>query len=383
MIEPFPHDIRAILAAPGKGFSLKKIFAASVFLVAGYVCYTIFTYLALLYDGVDFNYIWQSYAVFPIRLFPFDSLIGGILYLIALVTAALSISLAIVSNAVINFEEMRGDYFYSASDSIRFAISRLPALLLGYISLGAFIGFICLLGLLVGLIGRVPYIGEVVISVFYLVPIFLTLALTVFIIFVAIVGIILLPVIIGSQREKEVFDSLLQLFSVIIKEPVRFVWYLALSGVLAKVSSFVMAYLFYRTLQFSRRLLTASGGEAVNRLFTSAYGMLPLDTPAVSFVTTIFPGVAFGFDIVRWSYGGGQSVGAVLLAISIFILYVILIGYMVSVLTAGLSRGYAVIRRMKDDYLIMNEEPLSPGEDYANPPFMADDDGKIEKSADE
>jgi hypothetical protein len=305
------------------------------------------------------------------------------LYVAALVTAALCLSLAIISNAVINFEEMRGDYFYSATDAIKFAVSRLPTLLLGYISLGAFIGFICLLGLLVGLIGRIPFIGEIAISVFYLVPIFLTLALTVFIIFVSIVGIILLPIIIGSQREKEVFDSLLQLFSVIIKEPVRFIWYFAITCVLAKASSFVMAYLFYRTLQFSRRLLSFSGGERINDMFTDAYGMLPLDTPAVAFVTTIFPGVVFGFDIVRWGYGGEQSLGAVLLAISVFVLYVVILGYMVSVLTAGLSRGYAVIRRMKDDYLIMNEEPLSSGEDYANPPFATDDGDKIEKSEDE
>ena len=185
-------------------------------------------------------------------------------------------------------------------------------------------------------------------------------------------GIILFPIILAAQRKKELFDALLQLFSVVIREPIRFVWYAAVSALLAKIASFVFAYLFYRTLQFSRIILVQGGGEKLERLFNGAMGMLPLDSPVVQFMTGIFPGIAFSFDISRWGYGGGATPGTILLAASLFVLFVVLYGYMISVFSSGLARGYAVIRRMKDDYLIVEEEPMESAEDYANPPFKTD-----------
>lgn len=372
MKEPFPHDIRAVLAAPGKGLALKKIFVSSLFLLLGYLVYLFFTYVALLYDGVSFEYIWQSYGMFPVKLFAFDAPVALIIQLIGIGLTLFCVSLTIMAGAAINFEEIRGDYFFSAFDAIRLTLNRIPTLFLGYLSIAAFIAFVYLLGIVVGLITRIPYIGELLLGVFYIVPVFITLAFTVFIIFVAIVGIVLFPIVVAAQKQKEVFDGLLQLFSVMIKEPVRFIWYTAVTVVFAKVASFILAYLFYRTLQFSRVVLKTGGGARVEEMFNSAYAMLPLDSPAVAFVTNVFPGISFGFSLVRWGYGGEQSAGSVLLAVSFFLLFIVILGYAASVISAGLARGYAVIRRMKDDYLIVEEEPLLSREDYANPPLAAE-----------
>jgi hypothetical protein len=369
MKEPFPHDIRAVLAAPGKGLALKKIFVSSLFLLLGYLVYLFFTYVALLYDGVSFEYIWQSYGMFPIKLFAFDAPVALVIQLIGIGLTLFCVSLAIMAGAAINFEEIRGDYFFSAFDAIRLTVNRIPTLFLGYLSIAAFIVFVYLLGIVVGLVTRIPYIGELLLGVFYIVPVFITLAFTVFIIFVAIVGIVLFPIVVAAQKQKEVFDGLLQLFSVMIREPVRFIWYTAVTVVFAKVASFILAYLFYRTLQFSRVVLKTGGGGRIEEMFNSAYAMLPLDSPVVAFVTNVFPGISFGFSLVRWGYGGEQSAGSVLLAVSFFLLFIVILGYAASVISAGLARGYAVIRRMKDDYLIVEEEPLLSREDYANPPL--------------
>lgn len=372
MKQPFPHDIRAILSAPGKGLSLKKMFVSSLFLLLGYAVYLFCTYLALLYDGVGFDYIWQSYGMFPLKLFAFDAWIALAIQLIGIALGILCVSLAIMAGAAINFEELRGDHFFSAFDAVRLTIRRIPTIVLGYLSIVAFVAFIYILGILVGLITRIPFIGELLVGIFYIIPIFITLAFTVFIIFVAVVGIVLFPVVIAAQKQREVFDGLLQLFSVMIKEPIRFVWYAVVTAVLAKVSSFVMAYLFYRTLQFSRVILKTGGGTHVERMFNAAYAQLPLDSPLVVFITNVFPGIPFGFELTRWGFGGPRTAGSVFLAISIFLLFVIILGYMISVLSTGMARGYAVIRRMKDDYIIADEEPLVSHEDYANPP-LADD----------
>ena len=371
MKEPFPYDIRAVLGAAGKGFSLKKIASGTLFLLIGYALFTICTYVALMFDGVRFDYIWQSYGAFPLKLYPFDSPVAFGIQIIGYILGLMGFSQAIMAGAVITFEEIRGDYFYSFSDAVAFTIKRSSTLIMGYVSLVAFIGLVWLLGFLTGLAARIPAIGEIVIGLLYLVPIFITLALTLVVIFTGIVGIILFPIVIAAQKEKELFGPLLHLFAVLIKEPIRFFWYLAVSSVLAKVASFVMAYAFYRTLQFSHLVLKSGGGYKIDRIFNAAINTLPLDSPIVTFMCTLFPGIDFGFSFSRFGYGGDESAGAVLLAISFFILFVIIIGYMVSVLSTGMARGYAVIRRMKDDYFISEEDPMARHEDYANPPFKS------------
>ena len=375
MKKPFPHDMRAVLSCAGNGLSLKKITAAAFYLLIGQTTYLIFTYLALLYDGVSFDYIRQSYGLFPFRLFPFDSAIAYLVYFAGIGGALTCLSLAIMSVAVITFEEIRGDYFFSVFKAIRFSFSRLPSLLGVHFSLLAFIAFIYLLGVITGIIGRIPYLGETIIGVFYLFPIFISLIFTVFIIFVMIVGVILVPIVLASQKRKEIFDGILQLFSVLTQESWRFFWYLAISCGLAKTASFLMAYLFYRTLQFSQLVLIQGGGEKIERLFNSAYNLLPLNSPVLLFMTNIFPGIDFGFRLSRWGYGGDESVAAVILAVSFFILFVILCGYMMSVFSSGLARGYAVIRRMKDDYFIVDESPLEEYQDYVNPPLKENSSG--------
>ena len=139
MREPFTHDMRAVLSAPGKGLSLKMIFAASFFLLSGYVLYVILAYLALLYDGVSFDYIWQSYGFFPLRFFPFDSLPAYIIHRIGIIAAILSVSLAIQAVALITFEQIRGNQFFSAHKAIRNSLNRLTTLLGCFISLAGII----------------------------------------------------------------------------------------------------------------------------------------------------------------------------------------------------------------------------------------------------
>jgi hypothetical protein len=372
MKEPFPYDMRVVAVAAGKAFSLKKIFAASFYLVAGYLLYAAVTYLALLYDGVSFDYIRQSYGFFPLRLFPFDAVPARILHLLGIGLAALCLSLAIMAVAAITFEELRGNVFFSSAKAIRLAFRRSPTLVIGYLSLGMLVAVVYLLGVVTGLIGRIPILGELIIGFFYIIPIFFTLLFTVFVVFVGCLGLVLLPVIIAAQRTGDLFDALLHLFSVVIRQPVRILWYLALSAGLAKAASFVLAYFFFRTLQFSRLMLVQGGGEKVERMFNAAMTMLPLDSPVTAFVISLFPGLRFGFSLSRWGYGGEPTLGAFLLAVSFFLLFMVVVGYMVSVAATGLARGYVVIRQLKDGHSIIDEPPLEPIEDYTSPPFQTD-----------
>lgn len=373
MKEPFCHDIRSVLTAPGKALSLKSIGAATLFLLTGYLLYSFLTYLALVVDGGGVDYIWGNYGFFPFKLFSFKALGAKALFGTGILGGLFCLSLSIMAVAVITFEEIRGDYFFSIFDAIKFTISRVTTLLGSFISLIAFVGFIYLLTLLIGLIGRLPVAGEILVALFYLVPIFITLLLTLFVLVVSLCGIILLPVIIAAQKEKEIFGALLQLFSVIIKQPLRFLWYLFVTLGLAKISTFILIYFVYQTTNFSRVILSQGGGAKVERMFSDAFNMLPLKSKLVNFLTHPIPGLEFGFDI-QSGFRTDQSIGGIILAVSLFFIFVTVLGYMTAVVSSGIARGYAVIRRMKDDYFITLEEPLVSHEDYANPPYDMPDE---------
>ncbi len=372
--EPFPHDVRAVLGAAGNGLSLKKIFAATVFLLAAYAVYLTATWGALIYDGSSFGYLWQSYGFFPVQMFTFDSAFARLLYFAGIVAGLLCVALAVTAVAIITFEQIRGNVFFSASKAIGFAIRRIPALLAGFLSLIVFIVIMYILGVLFGLIGRIPGIGEILISIFYLVPVFFGFFFAVFVIFVAVVSVVLLPVIIASQKKREIFDAILQLFSVLISTPLRFFTYLGISTLLAKVASFVFAYACWRAMQLTHLVLVVGGGEDIDRMFNTALHLLPYDSGIVAFMTSVFPGIAFGFEISRWGYAGDTTAGSIILAVSFAFVFALAAGYAVSVFGSGMARGYAVIRRMKDDYFIADEEPLESIEDYANPPFLSQPD---------
>ncbi len=135
MRETFPFDIRAVLSAPGKGLALKKIFASTFFLCVGYLFYTFLTYLSLLYDGVDFGYIWRSYGLFPIREFSFDAGVALVIHRLAIVGGFFCASLGVLAVAIINFEELRGNLFFSARQAIRFAATRVRTLAAAFVIL--------------------------------------------------------------------------------------------------------------------------------------------------------------------------------------------------------------------------------------------------------
>ncbi len=379
MKEPFCHDIRSVLTSPGKALSLKSIGAATLFLISGYLVYSFMTYLALITDGGGVDYIWGNYGFFPFKFFAFNAITAKIIFGLGLVGGLFCFALAIMAVAIINFEEIRGDYFFSVFDAIRFTIGRIPTLLGCFISMLSFVAFIYVLILLIGLLGRVPVVGDILVALFYIVPIFLTLLLTLFVMVIALCGVILLPIIIAAQKEKEIFGALLQLFSIVIKQPLRFVWYLIVTTILAKLSAFVLTYFVYQTVIFSRVILVHGGGEPIETLFNNAFNILPINSRLVSFMTHPIPGLDFGFNI-HSGFRGDSTIGGIILAVSLCVIFFALLGYMTAVISTGMARGYAVIRRMKDDYFIADEKPLVSHEDYANPPYKSTKDGSDDTS---
>ena len=261
--------------APVRALSAKQIGVMTVAVILALLFFNIFTYLAYFAEGEDFDVVYAAYGFFPFELGAFKSAVAILIFAVGLIVSAVILMLGFCGVAAINIEAMRGNRFMSFSEAFRFARTRVRQILLAEVAILAFVAFIAALFLILGLVTRLPFIGEWLYALIFFVPNFFIALFTVFIIFALPVTVLLLPAIAASQRTGEVFGVLLELFSTLIRTPMRWILYTAYGLVTAKLASFVYAYFCYRAVQFITLTTSLAGGKQPEYLVRAGLYHLP------------------------------------------------------------------------------------------------------------
>ncbi len=268
--------------------------------------------------------------------------------------------------SAINIEAVRGNRFLSPRQAIRFAFKRLPQIFLSELSIALFVSFIVLLFAALGLITRIPYIGEWVFVAFFALPNFIIAILAIFIIFVLALTVLLLPAVAAAERRGETFTVILETFSTIILQPFRWVGYTAYSFVAAKICGFIFAYFAFRAVQFTIWSASIGGGPRLGRLAQSGLAHLPVRSDLARETFNIFPRVPFGVDLTSMVGYPSDSAISYFMAFMLFLIFASILGYTLAVVAAGQARGYVALRYIKDNYSIAAEESLFFTEEPVN-----------------
>ncbi|MDH3889697.1 MAG: hypothetical protein OEV49_01325 [candidate division Zixibacteria bacterium] len=355
----YHFDFRDILWAPARALSAKKILVMTLALCLAIICYDLFTYLALAIAGEGPNYVFSTDGFFPFQVFALGSTFAWLVYGIGVILALLALMMGFTAVAAFNIEEARGNRFLHTRQALRFAWQRLPQLFLTELALALFVAFIVLLFFLFGLITRLPVVGEWFYAIFFTLPAFIIAILTVFIIVVFQASWVLTPAVVAADRVRETFTAILETFSTLIRQPVRWLLYTGYSLVAAKLCSFVYAYFCYRSVQFIGWAAGLGGGRQTTDLIKSGLSHLPATSDTVQETFNIFPGIDWGISIGHWARGGGggDTVGYVM-ALMLFLIFASIIGYFLSIIATGQARAYIVIRYLKDNYDLTAEPPL-------------------------
>jgi hypothetical protein len=219
-----------------------------------------------------------------------------------------------------------------------------------------------------GLIGRIPVVGEWVFSIFFVMPGFVLAIFTVFIVAVLIVSVLLLPAVAAADRNGETFDSILETFSTIIRQPIRWLFYTVYAGAAAKVCGFVYAYFAFRAVQFLTWGGSIGGGEKIHELVKSAVNHLPVKSDVAIYTFNVFEGIDWSFDVAGWTRGvNSDSAASYAMSFMVFLIFASIFGYMLCIIATAQARAFVVIRKLKDDYKISDEKPLYFTEEYVNP----------------
>ncbi len=353
-----------------RALSIRKISLMTLFVCLALVSYDIFAYISLALEGENLRYVWSVYGLFPFLLVSFDSALAAVVFGLGIALAQLMLMAGFFAVSAINIEEVRGHYFLTFSGAVRFAFRRLPQMFYAEVAIALLVGFVVLMFFLMGLVTRIPYIGEWLYALFFVFPGFFVALLTVFVMVVWQVSLILLPAVAAAERQGESFAAILETFSTIIRQPLRWLGYTGYSLVTAKVCGFVYAYFCFRAVELMTFTAGLGGGhERVTNLVRSGLSHLPANSDFVRATFNIFPGIDWSFSVYHWTRGGGDETVGYLIAFMLFLVFASIIGYMLAIIATAQARGYVVIRYIKDTYRISEEASLFFTDEPVNPPI--------------
>jgi hypothetical protein len=221
-------------------FSLQRIWINFLGLLMAYGFYLVFTYVSLMVAGKSFLAMWERFGLFPCLFSVGGPWYSFVLYIIGLLglVAFLLLTNTAVSRAV--YMNLKGETFYTWKEAFGFAFKKWASVLGAPVAILGIIVFFVIGALVMGLFGRIPYVGEFVtafLTLFYmgsgLFVFFLVLVLGVAFFFV--------PAIIATTNE-DGFEAVFQSFSIATGQPWRIIAYGVVVAVIEVLAFVILAY---------------------------------------------------------------------------------------------------------------------------------------------
>ncbi|MDZ7373832.1 MAG: hypothetical protein ONB23_07650 [candidate division KSB1 bacterium] len=347
-------DFRDIFRSPRIALSLQRIWIQFLGLAAGYVAYLLFTYLAFLSAGKGLTDMWEKWGLFPCLWAETGSTpwYSWIVYAIGLIALLVAwwVSATAVSRAA--YKLLKGDNFYTWKEAYQFAFKKLSSVVMAPVGI-ALIAFAFVVGAwFVGLLGRIPYVGELGLSLFTFVWVAAALFL-VFLVVVTLVAAVIAPSVLATTDE-DAFETIFQSFSVTWSQPWRFVVYQALSVALSLLSFGVLAWFVKRAVVAMNALFAfGMGPKYVNLASHGQYLVQKWVFLSQDWVEAIFrkfaPHIYFAREFYALELPAVLNVSAYLFAISLVIAGAWVVSYGLSTFNVGNTLIYIVLRKKKDD----------------------------------
>lgn len=366
------YNFKGILPVSERALKGKKIIVSAFYILIALFLYNLFTFVALALDGANLADFYTVHKMAPINLISFSTVTGALTFYLGAILSLLSIMMGMMAVAAFDFEEMRGNVFLSAGGAIKFSLSRIKQLLLSELAIVVFVGLFVLLGFILGLISRLPYMGEWLYAIFFFFPNFIFALFIVLIIFVLLLSILIMPVAVMADRNGETFNSLLETFLTVVRKPVRWIGYTLYSLISAKIAGFIFACFSFWAIQFLQFSTSLGGGEKIKDIISAGMHHLDWESKTVTFIATLFPGLNLGLDISGLVREGNSHPVGYIMAISLFLIFVMIWGYILSVIATGQAYAYAIIKKIRDGYAITDEKSLFYEEEWVNPPILHD-----------
>ena len=364
-------DIRDIFKSPRYALSLQRIWIQFLGLFVGYLGYLIFTYLSLIAARVGLSNGWKKYGLLPCIFPESPNWYSVIIYLIGLIwlVAIYLITATAVSRAT--YMLVKGNHFYTWLNAVKFALKKTASILLSPVAIILIVVFFLAGGAVVGLLGRIPFVGEFGVTIFTFVWFFASL-FVVFLVIIFGVALIQTPSIIATTND-DAFEAVFQSFSLVWSQPWRLVLYEAFSGALALAGLFILAFLSKKAYIVMDRLFSnVMGADFIN---IASHGMYLLNIwlfQSINWVNSLLGDssglVYFSREFIPLQLPHAyQYVAAFIFAIWVLIIGGFIFSYGVASFNIGNTLSYIILRKKKDDEnLLERKDPEEEDEEEEN-----------------
>ncbi len=335
-------NFKDVFRAPRLGFSTKKIVIAIFGFYLALVGYSVFSYLAFLTSGMGIKEIWRAFRYLPYPAIGANlAWYSWILWIIGVIWAVISIFIIVAAISKITFEALRGDEFYEMKDSLKFAFKNLNTLILTPFTLIVFIAVLLFIGIFMGLVGRIPYFGQIFIGLMSLF-VFLGALLVVYLFIVLAISFITTPTIVAVTKN-DTFDTLFEVFSVLNDKTWDFFIFNAFLSILVGAGSAIFYYILLASIKLTHWALAIWQGPRGwwETIFNNGLAYLPDFLSHSSY-----------FARANWA----EIIGAFLMGLCFYTLFFMVAGYGISIFSAGETIIYTILVKRKDERNLLEEK---------------------------
>ncbi|MCX7785440.1 MAG: hypothetical protein N2201_04345 [candidate division WOR-3 bacterium] len=361
------NNYKDVFRAFRLGFSIKKISMMMLGYLIAIIGYNICSYLAFLAQGWSFAEIWATYRLLPIPETLHWS--GWLLWAIGIAFGICVLLITGTAVCKVTFEQLKGDDFFEIKKAFKYALKNGRAIIMSPVMVILFILSVVVAGLILSLIGRIPYFGEIFTGLMIL----LAFAASLFIVYLLIILKLTLmysPAIIAASGN-DTFDTLFEVFSMLNDQTARLIWYSVILSFLSKIGLFIMAFFSALAVKIGTNILAIFMGNKLNDILLNAASTFKLSIPywcpepIARLVDTVLGGTIF-FSPPSYQYINiANLIASILFAIGYYLLIIFVISYGTTVWFTGTLTNYLVIVKKKDDRNLLEtkEEPATQVEE--------------------
>ncbi|MCK5786225.1 MAG: hypothetical protein KAH54_06675 [Candidatus Sabulitectum sp.] len=351
-VHKLKFQVKDTLLAARYGFNARNIWVFWKGIVTAWVVWAFFVYAGFLAAGDSVAHRFSAAMLCPLP----DSLFMAntpsvILLVLGSLLAFFIYMLTALKVSRLTFEQLRGDQFFSEADGRRFCRSNWKPVVSVPLLIATGIAFGILAIFVMGLIGRIPSLGPVVVGLLaipaWILGLFIVLALV-----VLLLAVFLVPVITATTKG-DTFECLFEVFSTVTSQPLR-LFRGVVSGLFIRVLALAVFSLFaWGSVTLVSSVLNSTSG-VVGFGDTMESGFSRIAPEVVPFYSSIFSPVS-STEHSDLSWGG---VAGLLVSLAGAAVFITLCAYWLSSSTAQWTILYLGARHHRDreDLLLRAEE---------------------------
>ncbi|MBN2012533.1 hypothetical protein JW960_24610 [candidate division KSB1 bacterium] len=380
-------DIRDIFRANRLAFSMQRILIQFIGTSLGYIGYLALTYASLIISGHSLSNMWKQMGVFPCLAGHDANFLSWILFGIGalFLVVVILITNTAVSRAV--YMLVKGNYFYTWKEAFRFAIKKAGAVVFAPVAIIVLIGLFVAGGAFIGLLGKIPFAGEIGISLFYVVWILAGLLIVLFILVLG-VSLLISPAVIATTDD-DAFEAVFQSFSLVWSQPCRVIVYELLSGVLALAGMLIFAFFVKKAFLLVDVIFVGVIGDKYVNLVGQGMYMLQNWIGAMSTWIQSSLGDYTGLVYLENSFlqlelSSVLNISAVLFTVMMLALGVVVLSYGLATFQAATTLTYIVLRNIREnDNLLERKDREEEDDEQVEENSTSNDESSAKETTEE